>query len=126
MLTFINSLLVICPNEHKKSRQEKIAGSNCFATGKGLISLFIFMKGNRADRNFFQIVFSLRVEEVKKNIDPANGINIIVSSQRSFVVGSIKLFFVSFTIEIIHNKIFTRPNSVQIINPMSGARSSMF
>ena len=66
------------------------------------------------------------MEDVRNNIDPANGINIIVSSQISFVVGSIKLFFVSFTIEMIHNKIFTRPKSVQIINPMSGARSSMF
>jgi hypothetical protein len=74
---------------------------------------------------FTYVLFSGRAEDRRNIIDPANGMNIIARSQISFVVGSINLFFVSFTIEMIHNKIFNRLNSVQSINPTSGARSSM-
>ena len=76
-------------------------------------------------QHFYSCSFPWVAEDLRNTIDPANGINIIVSSQKSFVVGSINLFFVSFTIEMIHNKIFTKLNSVQRINPISGARSSI-
>ena len=62
--------------------------------------------------------------DIKKQIKPdENTVYHLASITKTF--GSINLFFVSFTIAMIHNKIFTKLNSVQIINPISGAGSSI-